>query len=97
MDLTKAVGAGYFPSIVAADTSGTVQDTDKSDDDFLHCNFSNQLPIKFQVLSFDEEVFNSLCGCFLFADSNLMHLGFLVPRQVVHTNVFGLKRNGSRS
>lgn len=35
MDLTKAVGAGQFPSIVTADTSGTVQDTDESDDDFL--------------------------------------------------------------
>lgn len=35
MDLTKAVGAGQFPSVVTADTSGTVQDTDKSDHDFL--------------------------------------------------------------
>ena len=35
MDLTKAVGAGHFPSVATADTSGTVQDTDKSDSDFL--------------------------------------------------------------
>lgn len=35
MDLTKAVGPGHFPNIVTADTAGTVQDTDKSDDDFL--------------------------------------------------------------
>lgn len=34
MDLTKAVGPGQFPSIVTADTVGTVQETDKSDNDF---------------------------------------------------------------
>ena len=34
MDLTKATGPGQFPSIVTADTSGTVQETDKSDNDF---------------------------------------------------------------
>jgi Cytochrome domain of cellobiose dehydrogenase/Domain of unknown function (DUF2427) len=34
MDLTKAVGEGQFPSAVTADTSGTVQDTDKTDNDF---------------------------------------------------------------
>lgn len=35
MDLTRAVGAGQLPSIVTADTAGTIQDTDKSDNDFL--------------------------------------------------------------
>jgi hypothetical protein len=34
MDLTKAVGEGQFPSAVTADTSGTVQVTDKTDNDF---------------------------------------------------------------
>ena len=34
MDLTKAVGPGQFPSIVTADTLGTMQETDKSDNDF---------------------------------------------------------------
>ena len=35
MDLTRAVGAGQLPSIVTADTAGTIQDTDTSDNDFL--------------------------------------------------------------
>jgi hypothetical protein len=34
MDLTKAAGPGQFPSIVTADTLGTLQETDKSDNDF---------------------------------------------------------------
>lgn len=34
MDLTKAVGAGQIPIAVTADTTGTKQDTDKSDHDF---------------------------------------------------------------
>lgn len=35
MDLTQAVGAGQFPSVVTTNTPGTVQDTDQSDNDFL--------------------------------------------------------------
>lgn len=34
MDLTRAQGPGQFPSVATADTSGTVQETDKSDNDF---------------------------------------------------------------
>jgi hypothetical protein len=35
IDLTQAVGAGQFPSVVTTNTPGTIQDTDKSDNDFL--------------------------------------------------------------
>jgi hypothetical protein len=50
MDLTKAVGTGHFPSVATADTSGTVQDTDKSDSVFASALHAALMIIAFVVL-----------------------------------------------